>query len=214
MAKLLLEAGIANLANVASSALHGGAPRARGSAHESIVPYQAFADARGAYFVVAATSNGQWRALCERVGAAALAGDARLADNAGRVAHRADVIGGLQAIFSTRERAHWLEALAGAVTATPVNSVAEALAEPQVRAMGLVRDVAHEALGAHVHLLAHPVRYEGGGLAQPGAAAAGAARPPPLLGEHTRECLAEAGLDAHAIDALIAAGVARASDSC
>jgi crotonobetainyl-CoA:carnitine CoA-transferase CaiB-like acyl-CoA transferase len=204
----LLAASVANLANVGTSALHGGAPRARGSSHESIVPYQAFADARGEYFIVAATSDAQWRSLCARVGAAgaALAADARLADNAGRVAHRGAVVGALSALFATRERAHWLRALAGAVTATAVLSVADALADAQVAASALVAEVEHPALGASVRLLAHPVAYAGGGVAQPGAAP----RPPPLLGEHTRECLAEAGLDAAQVDALLAAGVARA----
>jgi crotonobetainyl-CoA:carnitine CoA-transferase CaiB-like acyl-CoA transferase len=209
----LLAAGVANLANVASSALHGGAPRARGSAHESIVPYQAFSGSDGEPFIVAATSDAQWAALLARVGgaeAAALAADARLADNAGRVLHRGAVVAGLQRAFSARPRAHWVALLADAVTAAPVNSVPEALRDAQVRARALVREVPHAALGASVRLLAHPVGFEGGGIAQPGGEAAGSTRPPPLLGEHTREGLAEAGLSAAEVDAMLAAGVAMA----
>ena len=214
----LLETGIFNLANAGTSALHGGSPRARGSAHESIVPYQAFTGACGTYFIVAATSDTQWQALCARIGAAALAADSRLASNAGRVAHRSDVIGGLQAIFAKHDRAHWLRTLAGVVTATPVLSVSEALADSQVVSLGLVRElvvaparaaVATSGSGTCLRALAHPVQYSGGGLSQPG----DAARAPPLLGEHTREALAEAGLAPAEIEALIAADVARVADA-
>ena len=103
--------------------------------------------------------------------------------------------------------------ISGSSASAPLSTLALAAfdaAHAQVRALALVREVPHAALGASVRLLAHPVGFEGVGIAQPGGEAAGSTRPPPLLGEHTREVLAEAGLSAAEVDAMLAAGVARA----
>jgi len=222
VATSLLEAGVANLANVAAAELAGAPPAARwGTAHASIVPYEAFIARDGARLVVAAMSDAQWRALCAAAGgdAAALGADARLASNAGRVQHRGELLARLAAVLAAEPRAHWLRRFAAAgVVAAPLNSVREALAEPQVAALRLVRAARSEALGAEVRLLAHPARYcssagaggEGeGGEEEEAAAAPEPRRAPPMLGEHTREVLREeAGLGEAEVEALLASGEA------
>jgi crotonobetainyl-CoA:carnitine CoA-transferase CaiB-like acyl-CoA transferase len=80
-----------------------------------------------------------------------------------------------------------------------VRTVADALDGPQVAARGLLLDVMHPTLGAG--------RYVGSPIGLLGAGR-GSLRPPPLLGEHTAEVLAERlGLDAAAVEALRRDGV-------
>jgi len=74
----LLEAQIANLANIASNVLNSSWPTRRwGTAHESIVPYQVFRASDGAYFVLAAMSDAQFSSLCMILGRPELATDER-----------------------------------------------------------------------------------------------------------------------------------------
>src|SRR6185369_15460972 len=96
--------------------------------------------------------------------------------------------------------AEWLAALdAAGVPAGPVLSIAEVLEHPQTLARDMVPEVEHTALGS-VRTLGLPLKLS----ASPGGVRRGA----PLLGEHTREVLAEHGYSAGEIDALVAAGAA------
>ena len=91
---------------------------------------------------------------------------------------------------------------AAGVPVGPVHSLGEALAHPQTLARGMVVDLVHpqagatKAIGCPLHFSATPTQIT---------------RPAPLLGEHTREVLAEYGYDDAAIDALIADGVVEAA---
>jgi crotonobetainyl-CoA:carnitine CoA-transferase CaiB-like acyl-CoA transferase len=72
-------------------------------------------------------------------------------------------------------------------------------ADPQTIAREMVVETDHPVAG-RVKTVGLPVKFS----ATPGTIA----RPAPLLGEHTREVLAEAGLELEAIERLIAAGAA------
>jgi formyl-CoA transferase/CoA:oxalate CoA-transferase len=65
-----------------------------------------------------------------------------------------------------------------------VQTVAEALDSAQARALGIVREVAHPTAG-RIRLVGSPLRFDG--------ALPPIHRPPPLLGQHTDEILAELG---------------------
>ena len=107
-------------------------------------------------------------------------------------------------ILRTRTTAEWQALLDAAdVPHMPMNSPAELLANPQLRATGFVSDTVHPTEGA-MHALAHPTRWS----ATPPARAAAHA---PRLGEHTRALLAEAGYSHEQIDALLANGACRAT---
>ena len=88
------------------------------------------------------------------------------------------------------------------IPGAPVRFSVELFADEQARANGFVHDLPHPVLGP-VRVLAPPVRLDGDGF-QPGA-------PTPPFGSVTRAILEELGFDAAAIDALIEAGVTRAS---
>lgn len=134
----LLDSGVAVLANQATNYLLGGIePRRLGNAHPNIVPYQVFAAADG-HLIVACGNDRQFAALCRVLGLDGLAQLPDYATNRARVAHREALTAELGARIATWPRDTLLAALEGAgVPAGPINSVSQALAEPQIVARGL-----------------------------------------------------------------------------
>lgn len=134
----LLDSGVAVLANQAANLLLGGmAPTRLGNAHPNIVPYQVFPAADG-HLIIACGNDRQFQALCGALDLADCAADPALASNAGRVAQRGALTGRIAARTASLPRAGLIAALeAAGVPVGPINSVAEALAEPQVLARGL-----------------------------------------------------------------------------
>lgn len=179
----LFDVGLAALINQAQSYLMTGASPGRlGSAHPQIVPYQAF-EAEDGWFMLAVGNDEQYRRATEVIERPELWADPSLQTNAGRVLRRAELIPLLAATFGARPRRYWLERLrAAGVPATPVNTVAEAFADPQVTARGLLWSTLHPTLGA-LTTLANPLK-----LSRTPAQPSG---PPPLLGEHTAAVIAE-----------------------
>jgi len=134
----LFDVQLAVLANQAAQYLIGGVvPRRMGNAHPNIVPYQVFEAADGP-LVIACGNDGQFVRLCEGLG---LAPDARFRANRDRVAYRGDLVAALEARIGAMPRAEVLAAMAaGGVPAGPINTVAEAFAEPQAVARGAVQE--------------------------------------------------------------------------
>ena len=153
----LMDCGVAVLANQAANYLLGGAvPHRLGNAHPNIVPYQVFPASDG-HLIIACGNDRQFAALCGVLGLDC-AGDARFAENAGRVSHRDALVPILSGATAARPRAELIAALTAAgVPAGPINDVAEALDDPQMRARGMV--VAPEGVAG----LRMPVRFSRSG---------------------------------------------------
>jgi crotonobetainyl-CoA:carnitine CoA-transferase CaiB-like acyl-CoA transferase len=168
------------------AATHGYVPpRRRDSAHASIVPFQNFHAADG-WLVVAAAKQKFWERLCDVLGEPALAADPRFATMADRDEHRDVLVPILEELFARRTVQEWLDALVPAgVPAARVNTVLEALAEPQTRERGDVVEHDHPVLGT-VRSIRTPLRLEADGEALERPAARG-----PYRGEHTEKVLAE-----------------------
>lgn len=177
----LMDVQVASLANQAMNYLVGGqVPTPMGHAHPNIVPYQAF-QAADEYLVVAVGNDGQFRRLCEVLEVPGLARASEYRTNAGRVRHRADLVPALAAAFRTRKRDEWLSALeTAAVSAGPVNDMAQVFADPQVKARGMLSRVTNPVFG-ELPTVGNPVRVNGA----PGELGA----PPPALGQHTVDAL-------------------------
>ncbi len=191
----LLDTVVAMLANMNMNYLVSGKPPGRaGNAHQNIVPYQVFAAADG-HVVIAVGNDGQYVKFCAVAGRPELATDARFAKNADRVRNRSVLVPLLEDIVRARPAAFWTEKLeAAGVPCGPINSIAQALDDPQIRHRGLRIELPHPLAGT-VPLVGNPIQMS--------ASSAEYRRPPPLLGEHTDEVLREvAGLDAAAISAL------------
>ncbi|MDB5968739.1 MAG: CoA transferase [Hydrocarboniphaga sp.] len=196
----LMDVQVACLANQAMNYLVGGkVPQRLGNAHPNVVPYQDFPTADG-FMIIAVGNDTQFNRLCAELGLADLATDPRFTTNQQRVANRIALVDRLCTVTRTRSTAHWLAALESAgVPCGPINAIDAVFADPQVRARDMQIELPHPVAGK-VSLVANPLRFSETPVAYRSA--------PPLLGEHTREVLAERlALSASRIDELAAKGI-------
>ena len=184
----LFDSQLTWLANIGSSYLNAGvSPRRWGNAHPNIVPYQMFRGGDGHHFVVAVGTQGLWQRLLQVLDMeGALGGDARFSSNAARIEHREELISMLQRRFDAASSREWLRKLTSAdIPAAAMQTVGEALNDPQTLARGLVVEIEHplltkaRSIANPVRLAEHQVLYR---------------LPPPLLGEHNRQILGELSL--------------------
>ncbi|WP_205481008.1 CaiB/BaiF CoA transferase family protein [Sphingomonas arenae] len=174
----LFDVSLAMLANQASNALVSGQdPPRQGNTHPNIVPYQPFACADQP-LIIAVGNDRQFARLAAILGASEWAQDERFATNAARVANRADLIPLIEQRLKERPAADWFAELdAAGIPAGPINTISQALADPQAAYREMVQHL------NSFRLVGSPLRLDG----EP----AGADRPPPRLGAHTEEVLAE-----------------------
>ena len=195
----LLEAGITQTYWQSAITLASGvSPGALGSAHPLTAPYQAFQTADG-WVNVGASNEATWRRLTDALGLAQLREDDRFVDNAGRMGHLEELVDALGPAFMARTTDDWLVTLGAAgVPVGPVASIGEMLENPQTVARDMVVEVEHSRLGP-VRALGNPVKLSSRTQAESGRGA-------PVLGEHTREVLAEVGFSDEVVSELVGAG--------
>ena len=154
----LEESAEATLLNVAQNALvSGAAPKRWGNAHANLVPYQLF-DAADRPIVIAVGNDAQWSACVRALSLDALANDAALATNAGRLSQRARVVESIAARVKSQPASVWRERL-------------DAAGVPN----GVVRSVLEVLEGSNASAL----------TGMPPSVPGMVRRPPPTLGEHT-----------------------------
>jgi crotonobetainyl-CoA:carnitine CoA-transferase CaiB-like acyl-CoA transferase len=195
----LFETQLAMLANQASNALVSGRdPVRQGNTHPNIVPYQPF-DAADQPIIIAVGNDRQFARLAGMLGAPEWATDSRFATNGSRVAHRVELVPLVAERIVTKPAAEWLEKLeAAGIPAGPINRIGQALNDPQAEYRQAVRHFGSGRLG-EVSTVGSPLRFDG--------ERADADLPPPALGEHTEEVLAEVGITVEEIESLRQAGV-------
>ena len=198
----LLDVGMAVLANQASGFLATGkAPGRMGNSHPSLAPYQDFPTQDG-NMLLAIGNDGQFQRFCAAAGQPDWAVDARFTTNTLRVQHRSELIPMMEAVTRTRSTAAWIALLEDkAVPCGPINTIAQAFDDAQVKARGLRVELPRSA-GDGIRTIA--------GVASPlrlSATPPVLRNAPPALGQHTDEVLREMGLDAARIAALRAQGV-------
>ncbi|MBB6559254.1 formyl-CoA transferase [Acidovorax soli] len=202
----LLDVGMAILANQASGFLAtGDAPTRQGNTHPSLAPYQDFPTADGS-MLLAIGNDGQFARFCAAAGQPQWASDERFASNTLRVKHRAALIPAMETVTRTRTTADWVTLLEDkAVPCGPINTIAQAFDDAQVKARGLAVALPRWKEGeagdgvATITGVASPLRLSANPPMLRNA--------PPALGQHTDEVMAELGLDAARIAQLRASGV-------
>lgn len=208
----LLEAGITQTYWQSAIALASGrSPGPLGSAHPLSAPYQAFRTADG-WVNVGASNEATWVGLTKALGEEAFTDDPRFLTNADRMEHLEELVALLTPVFMRHTTDNWLARLAEeGVPAGPIASIGEMLEHPQTLARDMVVESTHTRLGV-VRSLGNPVKVDGGDASDAGAGSA-PGRGAPLLGEHTREVMAEHGWHPAEIDALIERGAVAAAES-
>ena len=181
----------------------GSSPGPMGSAHPLNAPYQAFETADG-WINIGAANQTNWERLVTVLGAPELNDDPRFASNAERIVNREALEEVLSVILRTRSTAEWLDLLeTSGIPAGPVLSIDEMHHDPQTLARDMVPEVTHPVAGV-VRTLGLPVKFS----ETPGSVD----RASPVLGQHTREVLLEAGYSQAQVDDLIRVGAARQED--
>ena len=182
----MLDVQSAFLANQAMNWLaSGNTPKRGGNRHPNIQPQDVFPCADG-FVVLAIGNDGQFARLAEVLGHAEWAKDERFATNPERVRNHPLLDPLLRAEFASRRRSDLTATLdAAGVPCSPINTVPEVFADPQVQHRRMLRELPHPTAG-RVPQVVSPLNFANEPLAFD--------RPPPLLGEHTNEILRELGL--------------------
>ena len=167
------------------------------SSHPSAVPVQLFRTSDGWIFVMCMTDK-FWQVMLEAIGHGPLADDPDFATVASRRRNRDRLTGILDGVFSTDTTASWLAKLQGRIPASPVYDLPQALDNPFVREIGMLRDLPHPQQ-PHYRVLANPIKFDGMRLPS---------RVAPKLGEQTDEVLRGLGYSDAEIAALKSTGIA------
>lgn len=172
----------------------GDLPSRSGTRHRLAAPYEALKTADG-HMVVGVNSQRLWKRFCEALDEPGLIAEAGFDSPAGRMKNRDALQARLEAILTRDTSANWVLKLeAKGVPAGPLNDLAQAWDDPQIKARGLLTEVeGRRFVRTPIKLHDTPVALTRG---------------PAEVGQHTREVLAEAGFAAGDIDALIAEGAA------
>ncbi len=192
----LLEADLALMSPRIASFLAGDPEPTPCSGADSVVAiYQSMRTADRT-IVIALGNDNHWQRACAAMGLDHLAQREELNTNAGRRAHREEVVDEFQRKFELMPSAHALKLLNDVgVPCAPINFLSEVVSDPQVVARGAIVDYEHPVAGvfrgvsAPWRLASDPDDRQ-------------ARLPAPLRGQHTREILAEIGLDDEAIGRL------------
>jgi formyl-CoA transferase len=165
-----------------------------GARHRLAAPYQPLKTADG-HVVVGVNSQRLWTRFCEALGEPGLVDDPDFNSPGQRMKHRDALQARLEGVLAADSTANWLPKFeAVGVPAGPLNDIAQAWDDPQVKARGLLGEVDGR------RFVKTPIKLHGTPVAL--------ARGPGEVGEHTREVLAEAGYSRDDIEGLLAAGAA------
>jgi len=150
------------------------------------------------WLCLAALTDNHWTDLCEIVGRPELVEDGRFASNASRQRHDRDLRTELEAVFAQRSAVEWFKILDAARVPCEVTSpdfVHGLFDDPEWRDKGWVTSYQHGVVGRmDVFGLLFDLEETPGRIAGP----------PPVVGEHTHEVLAEVGYTADQVAELLA----------
>lgn len=179
----LLESCLSVMPNLTAGYLMAAVtPERLGNGHPNAVPYKVFPTKDG-NLTLAVGNDGQWQRLCAAAGYSELANDPRYAQNHARIARRAEVDALVSGWFRQKSTDEWMKLLEKAeVPCGPIYTIDRILADPQIEALGVLKNLAHPTSG-RLRVVGPPFHLSIDDT-EP-------YLPPPLLGEHTHAVLKE-----------------------
>jgi len=149
------------------------------------------------------SSDENWRNLLVAVGSPPeLADPSRFGDRQARIVNFETIQRTLRPIFATGDRDSWVEKLDHlGVPCAPMNRVDQLRNDPQVRALGIVKEIPQSGTTAKFALVGSPVAVSDGAPAE-------SEMKLPALGEHTERILSRLGYSAAEVADLVDSGVA------
>jgi formyl-CoA transferase len=177
----------------------GEVPQPAGNAHSIITPYDAF-PCKDGYVIIAVGNDSLWQRFCTVMEIPEVGADERFTTNALRVANKSAMYERINAALAPLTIDEVIARCDSVgIPSGPILTLDRVFQNEQVQHTGMERRVQHPTAG-EILLTGFPYRFSEGELDVEHA--------PPLLGQQTREILAEAGYSAKEIDALISEGVA------
>ena len=155
-----------------------------GNFHPTSIPTGVY-KARDGYMNIAVFGSKIWERFCDILDAPEWVTDSRFHDKAGRSVNRDALNADINARLAKQDRAYWIQRLnAGGVACGVINNMQDALSEPQIAHLGMIKDVVSNRMGAQ-KMVGQPVQLT--------RTPSHIARSAPKRGEHTEEILAEFG---------------------
>ncbi|KAH8805078.1 dermal papilla derived protein 13 [Xylogone sp. PMI_703] len=175
-------------------------PTKWGTAHPSIVPYEAFTT-KDSYLVIGATNDRQFGVLCDRLNEPSLKLDARFQTNDARVLNRDELKRILDNHFASKTNEEWLAIFEGSgLPYGPINNMEKAFGHVQTQARKMIGTVEFNAAKeGKIQLIGAPVKFS--------STPTSVRLRPPLLGEHTDEILNQLGHNEESISDLRSKGI-------
>lgn len=142
----MLDCQVSLLENaIAQTHVRGEAPGPLGARHPAIAPFGMF-QARDGYLAIAAGNDQLFALLCRTLGLDAVSGDPRFASNPSRMEHVDALTAAMNAVLGTADRSHWFAMLeAAGIPCSPINTVLDVMADPQVNARNMIVEIDDEA---------------------------------------------------------------------
>jgi crotonobetainyl-CoA:carnitine CoA-transferase CaiB-like acyl-CoA transferase len=182
----MLDVQVGLLSNQAMNYLMTGkTPLRNGNAHPNIQPQDVFKCSDG-QIVLAVGNDSQFEKLCEALELTELCNDQRFKTNAQRIKNLLELRSLLDQAFIKNSRSYWTQKMQDAeVPCGPINSIAEALNDPQIVHRQMVRELDHPISGKVPQVMT-PFHFTNSSIKVDQA--------PPLLGQHTLSILSDLGL--------------------
>jgi CoA:oxalate CoA-transferase len=162
----------------------GEIPRALGTRHPVMTPFQAFPTQDG-YIAVALRGgvNDQWPLFCAAIDRVDIIDDTRFTDGWARTQNYKELEPILNAVMKTRTTQKWMEELEKAgIPCGPVNNIAQVASDPQIAARDMIATVHHPKAG-DFKVVNSPFKFS--------RTPCKIERISPELGEHTEDVLRE-----------------------